>query len=60
MMSIAIGLALAIAIQVLIAYLDNSGSDIEQAEETFGLRVLGVVPRVDVDRQPQAHDDGCA
>jgi polysaccharide biosynthesis transport protein len=45
--SIAIGIALAIAIPFLIAYLDNSISDVEEAEEQLGLRGLGVVPRVD-------------
>jgi len=46
-MSLVIGIALAIAIPFLIAYLDNSVSDVEQAEEQLGLRGLGVVPRVD-------------
>lgn len=47
LMSLGIGMALAIAIPFLIAYLDNSVSDIEHAEEQLGLRGLGVVPRVD-------------
>jgi polysaccharide biosynthesis transport protein len=47
LMSIAIGLALAVAIPFALAYLDNSIGDIEQAEEELGLRGLGVVPRVD-------------
>jgi succinoglycan biosynthesis transport protein ExoP len=46
-MSLVIGIALAIAIPFLITFLDNSISDIEQAEEELGLRGLGVVPRVD-------------
>jgi succinoglycan biosynthesis transport protein ExoP len=46
-MSLGIGMALAIAIPFLIAYLDNSVSDVEQAEEELGLRGLGVIPRVD-------------
>jgi polysaccharide biosynthesis transport protein len=46
-LSLVIGIALAIAIPFLIAYLDNSVSDVEQAEEQLGLRGLGVVPRVD-------------
>lgn len=46
-MSLVIGIALAIAIPFGIAYLDNSISDVEQAEEQLGLRGLGVVPRVD-------------
>jgi succinoglycan biosynthesis transport protein ExoP len=45
--SLVAGIALAIAIPFLIAYLDNSVSDVEQAEEQLGLRGLGVVPRVD-------------
>ena len=47
LMSLGIGIALAIAIPFLIAYLDNSISDVELAEEQLGLRGLGVVPRVD-------------
>jgi capsular exopolysaccharide synthesis family protein len=47
LMSLVGGLALAIAIPFLIAYLDNSISDVEHAEEQLGLRGLGVVPRVD-------------
>ncbi len=46
-MSLIAGIALAIAIPFLIAYLDNSISDVEHAEEQLGLRGLGVVPRVD-------------
>ncbi len=46
-LSLVIGIALAIAIPFLIAYLDNSVSDVEQAEEQLGLRGLGVIPRVD-------------
>lgn len=46
-LSLLAGIALAIAIPFLIAYLDNSVSDVEQAEEQLGLRGLGVVPRVD-------------
>ncbi|MDB6058185.1 MAG: Capsular exopolysaccharide family [Verrucomicrobiales bacterium] len=45
--SLIAGIGLAIAIPFLIAYLDNSVSDVEHAEEQFGLRGLGVVPRVD-------------
>src|SRR5262249_13191197 len=45
--SLVIGVALAIAIPFMIAYLDNSISDIEHCEEQLGLRGLGVVPRVD-------------
>ncbi|MGZ4961085.1 MAG: polysaccharide biosynthesis tyrosine autokinase [Limisphaerales bacterium] len=45
--SLVAGIALAIAIPFLIAYLDNSISDVEHAEEQLGLRGLGVVPRVD-------------
>jgi capsular exopolysaccharide synthesis family protein len=46
-LSLVIGIALAIAIPFLLAYLDNSVTDVEQAEEQLGLRGLGVVPRVD-------------
>ncbi|MGZ5567584.1 MAG: hypothetical protein ACXWKG_11255, partial [Limisphaerales bacterium] len=42
--SLVAGIALAIAIPFLIAYLDNSISDVEHAEEQLGLRGLGVVP----------------
>lgn len=47
LISLVAGIALAIAIPFSIAYLDNSVSDVEQAEEQLGLRGLGVVPRVD-------------
>ena len=45
--SLMIGLALAIAIPFLIAYLDNSVSDVEHVEESLHIRGLGVVPRID-------------
>jgi len=45
--SLIFGLALAISIPFLIAYLDNSVSDIEHVEETLRIRGMGVVPRID-------------
>jgi capsular exopolysaccharide synthesis family protein len=46
LMSLAMGLAMAVAIPFLIEYLDYTLSNIEEVEATFQMRGLGIIPQI--------------
>ncbi|MEW6161404.1 MAG: polysaccharide biosynthesis tyrosine autokinase [Verrucomicrobiota bacterium] len=46
LLSLAFGLALAVGVPFLIEFLDHTVTNLEDVEDTFGLRGLGVVPKI--------------
>ena len=44
--SLAVGLGLALGVPLLLEYLDHTISHVEQAEDEFQLRALGIIPQV--------------
>jgi capsular exopolysaccharide synthesis family protein len=48
LMSLILGLGLAIGVPVLIEYLDHTVSNVEQIESTFQIRGLGIVPKFEI------------
>ena len=61
LVSLAIGLALSIAIPFLIEYLDHTLTNLEEVESAFRMRGLGIVPQIDASSVGAAalisHDD---
>ena len=47
LVSLAIGLALALGVPFLIEYLDHTLTNLEEVESTFRMRGLGIVPQID-------------
>ena len=54
LLSLAIGLVLALAIPFIIEYLDHTLRSLDQVESTFHMRALGIVPQIDASTVGQA------
>jgi capsular exopolysaccharide synthesis family protein len=48
LLSLLVGLALAVGVPLLIEYLDHTVTNVEQVESSFQIRGLGIVPKFDI------------